>query len=108
MSAAVWSMVMTSFCFNQISDLNETIHFSETLDQNSSGPMSHQLRSFSLFLEEQSPLSQRKTLLNNVQFWLEVKKFNVSSISLGEEFLIDLCSLLFRVCMRVVLTCMCC
>ena len=45
---------------------------------NSAGPMSHQLKAFAKFLEEHSPLSQRNTLLNNVEFWLEVKKFSVS------------------------------
>ena len=67
------SLQETGYCVR-----NEIRHFSNTLDQISSGPISHQLKSFSSYLEEHAPLSQRKTLLNNVQFWLEVKKFNVS------------------------------
>ena len=73
--------IFSSLVNNQTSEVclrNEMHHFTETLDHCSVGPISHQLKSFSSYLEEHAPLTQRNTLLNNVQFWLEVKKFNVS------------------------------
>ncbi len=44
------------------------------------GPISQHLKAFSQFLDNQSPPTQQGQLLNNVSFWLEVKKFKVSCV----------------------------
>ena len=55
---------------------SESLHLVNTLKR-CEGPVSHQLSSFSEFLEQQCPPSQQRQLTNNVRFWLEVHKFKV-------------------------------
>ena len=56
---------------------NETQHLLFTLTR-CVGPISLQLHAFGKFLDRQCLPGQHGKLLNNVRFWHEVQKFNVS------------------------------